>query len=99
MSENKSISELLVLDGLAISSQTSEQTSNQIEIPMLIGQQFRAIIKSVNSLNDIILLLPCGALNCKMHNLEQATETHLDIVKQYLELTVIVFVDNIVNEM
>ncbi|KAJ8968977.1 hypothetical protein NQ317_001098 [Molorchus minor] len=89
------IAQQLVKDGLAVSTQ---QTIPEIEIPLLLGQQFRAIVKSINNLSDIIIMLECGvALSCKMHNIEQATETFEDTLKGLLEQTVIIFVDNVVD--
>lgn len=37
------------------------------------------------------------ALNCSMHNLSFATETYEDVLKGLLEQTVIVYVDNIID--
>lgn len=90
------IGELLVRDGLAISTKSSIPP---VEIPLLLGQQFRAIVKSVNNLADIILALECGSVVCcSMHNLETAAETHEDTLKGMLEQTVIVYVDNVIDD-
>lgn len=98
LTNGTNISESLINDGLALANNATQSTI-KIEIPLLVGQQFRAILKSVNNLSDIILMLQCGALNCKMHNLDQATETHLDTLKQFLEKFVIVYVDDVINDM
>lgn len=83
-------------DGYAISTKSSIPP---VEIPLLLGQQFRAICKSVNNLSDIILALECGSVVCcAMHNLDMASETHEDALKAMLEQTVIVYVDNVIDD-
>ncbi|CAH2002077.1 unnamed protein product [Acanthoscelides obtectus] len=93
---NEDIAQTLVSDGLAISTRAPVQ---DVEINVLVGQQFRATVKSVNNLSDIIIALGCGlALSCTMHNLETATETFENVLKGLLEQTVIVYVDNIIDD-
>lgn len=93
--EENSISDLLVQNSLAV---TEQPAIPPIEIPLLLSQQFRAVVKSVNNLSDIIVALECGvAINCAMHNLDIATETFEDELKRLLEQTVIVYVDNVVD--
>ncbi|XP_056634538.1 maternal protein tudor-like [Diorhabda sublineata] len=93
---SEDVAQLLVKDGLAISTALAVP---EIEIPLLLGQQFRAIVKSVNNLSDIILALECGlAVNCTMHNLETATETFEETLKGLLEQTVIIYVDNVLQD-
>ncbi|VEN34010.1 unnamed protein product, partial [Callosobruchus maculatus] len=93
---NEDIAQKLVSDGLAVSTQAAVQ---DVELNILLGQQFRGIVKSVNNLSDIIIALQCGlALSCSMHNLETAAETFEDVLKDLLEQTVIVYVDNIIDD-
>ncbi|KAG5895989.1 hypothetical protein JTB14_005095 [Gonioctena quinquepunctata] len=93
--ESEDIAQLLIRDGLAVSTQAFIP---DIEIPLLLGQQFRAVLKSVNSLSDIIIALECGvAISCSMHNLEFATEIFEDNLRGLLEQTVIVYVDNVID--
>lgn len=90
------ISDILVRDGFAVSTKSSIPL---VEIPLLLGQQFRAIVKSVNNLADIILALECGSVVCcAMHNLSTASETYEDTLKAMLEQTVIVYVDNVIDD-
>lgn len=94
--DTEDIGQLLVNDGLAVSTGPSVP---DIEIPLLLGQQFRAIVKSVNNLSDIILALECGlAIGCTMHNLETAVESFEDVLKGLLEQAVIVYVDNVLED-
>lgn len=76
------MSQLLIQSNLAISSKP--QTEDSVHIFLLLSQQFRVVLKSVNNLNDIIVALECGlALTCKAHNLELATETHEEALKVF----------------
>lgn len=73
------VSQLLLQANLAVS--VSPQTDG-VEIPLLLNQQLRVIIKSVNNLSDIIVSLESGlALTCKAHNLEMASELFEDALK------------------
>lgn len=90
---SEDIGETLVQNGLALSTKSSIPL---VEIPLLLGQQFRAVVKSVNNLADIILALECGSVVCcAMHNLDTAAVTNEDTLKEMLEQTVIVYVDNV----
>ncbi|KAJ8954517.1 hypothetical protein NQ318_000749 [Aromia moschata] len=92
---NDDIRQLLIQDELAVST----NIVIDIDLPILLGQQFRAIVKSINNLSDIIIALECGvAVSCKMHNVEDATETFEETLKGLLEQTVIVFVDNVIDD-
>lgn len=83
-------------DDLAVSTKFSIPP---VEIPLLLGQQFRAIVKSVNNLADIILALECGSVVCcAINNLSTASETYEDTLKAMLEQTVIVYVDNVIDD-
>ncbi|XP_023023151.2 protein tudor isoform X2 [Leptinotarsa decemlineata] len=94
--ESQDIAQLLIKDGLAVSTQS---VIPDIEIPLLLGQEFRAVMKSVNNPGDIIIALECGvAVSCYMHNLETATEIFEDVLRGLLEQTVIVYVDNVIDD-
>lgn len=94
--ESEDIGETLVQNGLAISTKS---LIPPVEIPLLFGQQFRAIVKSVNNLADIILALESGlVVCCAMHNLDTAAVTYEDTLKAMLEQTVIVYVDNVIDD-
>ncbi|CAG9833553.1 unnamed protein product [Diabrotica balteata] len=96
--ESESIADLLVRDGLALSA-ASGPTDGDIDINVLLGQQFRATIISVNDLNDFIVGLDCGKIiTCTMHNLETATETFKDDLKGLLQQAVIIYVDNVLED-
>ncbi|XP_072393334.1 protein tudor-like isoform X2 [Diabrotica undecimpunctata] len=96
--ESESIADLLVRDGLALSA-ASAPTDGDIDINVLLGQQFRATIISVNDLNDFIVGLDCGKIiTCTMHNLETATETFKDDLKGLLQQAVIIYVDNVLED-
>lgn len=90
------IGDMLVQNHLALSTKSSIPP---VEIDLLLGQQFRATVKSVNNLADIILALECGSvICCAMHNLDTAVETYEDTLKGMLEQTVIVYVDNVIDD-
>ncbi|XP_048521225.1 maternal protein tudor-like isoform X1 [Dendroctonus ponderosae] len=92
------MSQLLIQSNLAISAKPHIETDESVDIYLLLSQQFRVVLKSVNNLNDIIVALECGlALTCKAHNLELATESHEDALKAYLEQTLIIYVDNVLE--
>ncbi|XP_066262032.1 maternal protein tudor isoform X2 [Euwallacea similis] len=70
-----------------------------VQVPLLLNQQFRVVLKSVNNLNDIIVALECGlALSCKAHNIERASESFEDLLKAYVEQILIVYVDNVIDD-
>ncbi|XP_018571230.1 maternal protein tudor isoform X2 [Anoplophora glabripennis] len=94
--DNNDVKQLLIQDALAVST---KKIIPDIEIPLLLGQQFRAILKSVNNFSDIIIALECGvALSCKMHNLEEAVTTDENNLKRFLERAVIIYVDNVIDD-
>ncbi|XP_066147642.1 maternal protein tudor isoform X2 [Euwallacea fornicatus] len=69
-----------------------------VQVPLLLNQQFRVVLKSVNNLNDIIVALECGlALSCKAHNIERASESFEDLLKTYVEQILIMYVDNVID--
>ncbi|KAL1491704.1 hypothetical protein ABEB36_012262 [Hypothenemus hampei] len=85
------LADLLIEANLAKKAQS-------IEFMLLFNQQFRVQLKSCNSLSDISTTLDNGVtLHCKAHNLETATEQHEDVLKGYIGQTVIMFVDNVLD--
>lgn len=73
------VSQLLLQANLAVPA-TSQ--SESLEIPLLLNQQLRVVLKSMNNLSDIIVALESGlALTCKAHNLEMAAELFEDALK------------------
>ncbi|XP_076270545.1 tudor domain containing protein isoform X2 [Rhynchophorus ferrugineus] len=93
---DEDIRNLLVQDNLVVV--TPPPQAPEVDVALLLNQQFRVILKSVNNLMDIIIALECGlALNCKAHNLESATECFENVLKSYIEKTLIIYVDNILT--
>ncbi|CAH1130130.1 unnamed protein product [Ceutorhynchus assimilis] len=91
------ISQLLLQANLALPTAPAP-IEGAIEIPFLLNQQLRVILKSVNNLSDIIVALESGVvITCKAHNLEMASDVFEDVLKSYLEQTLIIYVDNILE--
>ncbi|XP_050306722.1 maternal protein tudor-like isoform X2 [Anthonomus grandis grandis] len=92
------VAQQLVQANLAAEVAQQQSGKSDIEIPLLLSQQLRVVLKSVNSLSDIIVSLESGlALTCKAHNLEMASETFVENLKAFIEHQVIIFVDNVLE--
>ncbi|XP_008191203.2 maternal protein tudor isoform X2 [Tribolium castaneum] len=90
--DNEDIASLLLKDGLAKACVTPPEP----ELPLLIGQQFRALLLSVNSLGDFLMSLQNGAvLKCSVFNLSASTETWEDSLKEKINHILIVYVDDL----
>lgn len=73
------MSQILLQANLAVSVTAQ---SEGVDIPLLLNQQLRVILKSVNNLSDVIVSLESGlALTCKAHNVEMASELFEDALK------------------
>lgn len=69
-----------------------------IELELLVGQQFRAMLLTVNNLGDFSICLQTGVLlNCAIFNLNLSTESFEDNLKTKIEQILIVFVDDIID--
>ncbi|XP_044268321.1 maternal protein tudor-like isoform X2 [Tribolium madens] len=91
-SNKEDIASLLLRDGLAKACAPPPEP----ELPLLIGQQFRALLLSVNSLGDFLMSLQNGALlKCTVFNLSQSTETWEDNLKDKINQILIVYVDDL----
>ncbi|RZB39064.1 maternal protein tudor [Asbolus verrucosus] len=90
---DEDIASLLLRDGLAKSSTVVLPT---VDVALLIGQQFRAMLLSVNSLADFVMSLQSGALlNCSVFNVGESAETWEDNLKKNLGRILIVYVDDL----
>ncbi|CAH0557520.1 unnamed protein product [Brassicogethes aeneus] len=91
------IGQQLIQDGYAVSL-SQAVTADAVDLSILLNQQFRCVLKSVNNLSDVIIALYSGFLiSCKAHNLESATETFEDTLKANIELPMIIYVDNVLG--
>ncbi|KAK5646934.1 hypothetical protein RI129_005398 [Pyrocoelia pectoralis] len=92
--DNQSISETLVQAGLA------KYVESEIFDPsILCGQQIHVTLDDIQGLDSFNVTLPNGVqVVCTLHNLQNATETFEDTLKQYLGFIVIMYVDNVLEE-
>jgi hypothetical protein len=90
--DNEDIANLLLRDGLAKALVPIASP----ELPLFIGQQFRAMLISVNNLGDFLMSLQSGILlKCGIFNLGESTETWEDNLKAKLDNVLIVYVDDL----
>lgn len=94
-SDNQNVAETLVAAGLA---KAEHAGASQIEIDILKGQQLRVTLVNVNSLNDFqVFVVPDLTLPCTLHNLNTAIQTNENLLKEQLNNSVIVYVDDVVD--
>lgn len=90
-SDGEDVGSLLVRDGLG----KALEPPRPPELPLLIGQQFRAMLLSVNSLADFIITLHSNImLRCSVFNLGISTETFEQNIRDKIGQHVIVYVDD-----
>lgn len=67
---------------------------------ILVGQQLIATLVEFTSLRAFKIFIPPDlTLQCTAHNLSAAQEKHEEVLKEYLNLTIIVYVDDVVDDM
>ncbi|KAF5277757.1 hypothetical protein FQR65_LT03737 [Abscondita terminalis] len=92
--DNQNLSEVLISAGLA-----KGISSEYFDPSILLGQQLRVTLGEIQSLNEFYVNLESGLqLLCTLHNLASASETFEDTLKQYVNATVIVYVDNVLDQ-
>ncbi|XP_063903150.1 maternal protein tudor isoform X3 [Zophobas morio] len=90
--DGEDIASALVRDGLAKAAMPPAPP----ELPLLIGQQFRAMLISMNSLADFTVSLQSGVLlSCSVFNLSESTVTWESNLQEKLEQILIVYVDDL----
>lgn len=95
-SGEQNVAELLVAGGLA---KPLSHGASQIEIDILKGQQLRVSVVSVESLGNFqVFIAPDLTLRCAAHNLDNATQTYLDKLKEQTGNNVIIYVDEVIDE-
>lgn len=95
-SDGKAITENLVESNLAV---YQEPTKFELELSYLPGQQLRVTLTNFITLSDFSVELEPGVfINCSMHNLETATETFENVLKQWVGYPLIMYVDDLVGQ-
>lgn len=95
--DDKNIAESLVADGLARYSDGYDSLP-VLESNMLIAQQIWVTLGEVAALDNFIVTLGGHNLVCAMHNLLEATETKEEVLKAVVGTTVIMYVDNVLDD-
>lgn len=86
---------MLVSAGLA---KTEHAGASQIEIEILKRQQLRVTLVNVNGLNDFqVFVVPDLTLPCMIHNLDPATQTNENLLKEQLNNSLIIYVDDVID--
>lgn len=93
--DGQDVGSLLIRDGLGKALQPPAPP----EMPLLIGQQFRAMLLSVNSLADFIVTLHSELMvSCAIFNLGISTETFEQNIRDKIGQIVIVYVDDCMSD-
>lgn len=66
-----------------------------IDLSLLIGQQLRVTVTSVLHLSQFTVTFEDCSPKCSAHNLEAATQTYLDVLKGLINKPVIIYVDDV----
>ncbi|KAK4880286.1 hypothetical protein RN001_008432 [Aquatica leii] len=92
-SGNQSLSESLITAGLA-----KPLVEEYFDSSILCGQQLRVTLGDIQSLQEFYIVLQNDVqLLSTLHNLETATETFEDTLKEYCGQVVIMYVDNVLE--
>ncbi|XP_031343313.1 maternal protein tudor-like isoform X2 [Photinus pyralis] len=92
VNDGQSVNEALVRDGLAKYVEVFDPS-------ILVGQQISVTVDDVQGLDTFNVSLPNGIqVLCTVHNLESASQTFEDTLKQYIGCIVIMYVDNVLEE-
>lgn len=66
-----------------------------MDFSLLLGQQLRATVTSVFDLKQFAISFENIAAKCCAHNVEEATETYINVLKSLINTIVIIYVDDV----